>query len=63
MRSQGELQRHQATAHRPVAGPDEETEKHTSRGLLHVLYEAAAQNTLDLVIVVGGVVENLYDIL
>lgn len=58
MCSQGELERHQAAAHRPVTGPDEEAEEHTSRGLLHVLHEATAQVALDMLIVVG-VVETL----
>lgn len=59
MRGQGELQRHQATAHSPVAGPDEEAEEHTGRGLLHVLHEAATQITLDILIVVGGILKTL----
>lgn len=49
--SQGELQCHQAAAHCPVTGPDEETEEHTSRGLLHVIHEAPAQIALDTSIV------------
>lgn len=55
MCGQGELQRHQAAAHSPVTGPDEEAEEHTSRGLLHVLHEAAAQVPLDIWTVVGVV--------
>lgn len=51
MCSQGELQCHQATAHCPVTSPDEETEEHTSRGLLNVIHEAPAQITLDMLIV------------
>lgn len=62
MCSQGELQCYQAAAHRPVTGPDEETEEHTSRGLLHVLHEAAAQVALDTLIVVEEF-GDLYDIL
>lgn len=51
--SQSELQRYQAAAHCPVTGPDEKAEEHSSRGLLHVLHEAPAQITLDILIVVG----------
>lgn len=46
MRRQGELQRHQAAAHRPVAGADEEAEEHAGGRLLHVLHEAPAQVAL-----------------
>lgn len=63
MCGQGELQRHQAAAHRPVPGPDEEAEEHTGGGLLHVLHEATAQVTVDILIVVGGAAETLYHIL
>lgn len=53
MCSQGELQCHQTAADRPVPGPDEETEEHTGRGLLHVLHEATTQVAVDMLIVVG----------
>lgn len=53
MRCQGELQRHQAAAHRTVTGPDEEAEEHSGGGLLHVIPEAPAQVTVDILIVAG----------
>lgn len=59
MCSQGELQCHQAAAHGSVTGPDEEAEEHSSRGLLHVLHEAAAQVAVDMLIVIGGVLVTL----
>lgn len=57
VRSQGELQRYQAAAHRPVAGADEEAEEHPCGGLFHGFYEAPAQVSLglDLSVVVGVV--------
>lgn len=52
--SQGELKCHQAAAHSPVTSAVEEAEIHTSWGLLHVLHEAPAQVTLDVLIVTEG---------
>lgn len=54
MRSQGELQCHQAAAHRPIAGADEEAKDHTRGGLFHGFYEAPAQVTLDFLMVELG---------
>lgn len=48
VRSQGELQRHQAAAHRPITGADEEAEGHTGGGLFHGVHEAPAQVSLGL---------------
>lgn len=49
MCSQGELQRHQAAAHCPVTGPDEEAEEHTRRRLFYVLHEAATKVAVDMI--------------